>query len=129
MELEGVTLFLTLAQSQIAIGGDPNRPIKSFRESFPDFITDPSRCSDTGFFVSRGHPHPHLTTNCLMAIDNGLEQVLLSLPEYALNSELGDLQREFIITIALQYACGRGTISLLKLREMPRLLSRRFALS
>jgi hypothetical protein len=71
---------------------DHNQPVKPFHKSFPDFITDPLRCVDTRFFISPQHLHSRIITNCLRSDEHGLEQDLLSLPEYSLNSEVEDLQ-------------------------------------
>jgi hypothetical protein len=107
LEPEEVVLFITLIQSLLAIGEDFNQPVKPFHKSFPDFITDPSRCTDTRFFISPQHLHCELVTNCLRVMNEGLERDLLSLPEYALNSEVEDLQARIDdrVSLALQYAC------------------------
>ena len=107
LDLEEVLLFLTLVQSLLTLGDDFDQPVKTFHKSFPDFITDPSRCSDTRFYISPGDAHLELAMNCLRMMDGGLEQDILSLPDYALNSEVGDLQTRISdrISIALQYAC------------------------
>ena len=105
-EPEEVTLFLTLLQSLLAVDEDSTQPVKPFHKSFPDFITDLSRCTDARFFISPGNLHSELAVNCLGVMNRGLEQDLLSLPEYALNSEVQDLQTRIDdrISIALQYA-------------------------
>ena len=102
-----VVLFITLIQSLLAIGEDFNQPVKPFHKSFPDFVTDPSRCVNPRFHISPGLLHLELVTNCLRVINGGLEQNMLSLPEYALNSEVKDLQARIDsrVSIALQYAC------------------------
>jgi hypothetical protein len=106
LEADEVTLYLELVQSLLAIDEDSSKPVKPFHKSFPDFITDPSRCADTRFYISPGHLHLELATNCLRLV-NGLEPNLLSLPEYSLNSEVKDLQTRIDsqISVALQYAC------------------------
>ena len=107
LEPEEVTLFIALIQSLLVIGEDSNKPVKPFHKSFPDFITNPSRCPDTKFFISPGYVHFQLAMNCLRVMDDGLKRNLLSLPEYALNSEVGDLQTRIDarISTGLQYAC------------------------
>jgi len=99
--------FLTLVQSLLAYGEDSDQPVKSFHKSFPDFITDSSRCTDTRFYISPKNLHLELAINCLRMMNDGLEQNLLSLPDYALNSEVKDLQMRINdrISTALQYAC------------------------
>ena len=103
---EEVMLFLTLVQSLLILEG-PSQPVKPFHKSFPDFITNSSRCTNTRFYISPGHIHLELLTNCLRVMNNGLEQNLLSLPDYALNSEVDDLEIRINnhISTALRYAC------------------------
>ena len=107
LDHEEVILFLTLAHSLLAIDEDFSQPVKPFHKSFPDFITDPLRCADPRFYISPGNIHFELVTNCLRMMNEGLEQNLLSLPDYALNSEVKDLKTRIDdhINIALRYAC------------------------
>ena len=102
-----VILFLTLVQSLLALDEDSSQPVKPFHKSFPDFITDPSRCVDARFYICPGNLHLELLTNCLKLMNGKLERNLLSLPDYALNSEVKDLEKRINdrITIALRYAC------------------------
>ena len=104
---EELELFLTLVQSLLTLGEDFHQPVKPFHKSFPDFITDPSRCTDARFYISPKNLHLKLAMNCLRMMNDGLEQNLLSLPDYALNSEVQDLQKRIgdRISIALRYAC------------------------
>ena len=106
LEFKEVVLYLTLLQSLFAIDEDYDHPVKPFHKSFADFITDPSRC-DKRFLVSLGCLHFKLTTNCLELMNSKLEENMLSLPEYALNSEIEDLEARIgtRISIGLQYAC------------------------
>ena len=106
LDPEEVILHLELVHSLLPLGEDSNQPVKPFHKSFPDFITDPSRCNKR-FLVSPERLHLELATNCLRLMNDELEQDLLSLPEYALNSEIEDLQTRINsqISIALQYAC------------------------
>ncbi|KAF9649810.1 hypothetical protein BDM02DRAFT_1757335 [Thelephora ganbajun] len=102
-----VTYFLTLLQSLLAFDGDSSQLVKPFHKSFPDFITDPSRCTDTRFWISPKILHLELAMNCLRVMNDGLEWNLLSLPDYALNSEVKDLETRVNdhISDALRYAC------------------------
>ena len=103
---EEVKLYLGLVQSLLPLGEDPNQPVKPFHKSFPDFITDPARCN-ARFLVCPRRLHLELGVKCLRLMIDKLEQNLLSLPEYALNSEVEDLQARIDgrISTALQYAC------------------------
>ena len=107
LEIKGVMLYLASIQSLLTLDEDPNIPVSPFHKSFPDFITDSSRCHDERFYISPTNLHLALATNCLRVMNSQLEQNLLSLPEYALNSEVEDLPTriECCVSIALQYAC------------------------
>jgi len=107
LDAEEVIMLLTLVQSLLAFDEDSNQPVKSFHKSFPDFITDPSRCTDARFYISPRNVHLELAMNCLKMMNEGLEQNLLSLPDYTLNSEVNDLETRIDnrISIGLQYAC------------------------
>ena len=107
LEPEEVILFLTLVQSLLAMGEDFSQPVKPFYKSFPDFIVDPSRCTDARFHVSPELLQSELSSNCLRVMNSGLEPNLLSLPEYALNLQVTDLQARIDnqVSITLQYAC------------------------
>ena len=102
-----VVLYLTLIQSLLVIGEDSNQPVKPFHKSFPDFIVDPLRCVDTRFHISPTRLTLELAINCLKLMNSELEQNLLSLPEYSLNSEIEDLQTRIDsrISLALRYTC------------------------
>ena len=107
LDPDEVAQFLTLVQSLLTLDDDFDQPVKSFHKSFPDFITDSYRCADARFYISPRAVHLELAINCLRMMNDGLEQDILSLPDYALNSEVGDLQTRISdrISIALQYAC------------------------
>ena len=102
-----VTNLLRLVQSLLKLPEDPDSPALPFHKSFPDFITDPLRCSDKRFHIPHEAGHLELALDCLKLMSNSLEQNLLSLPNYALNSEVKDLQARTNdnISTALKYAC------------------------
>jgi hypothetical protein len=107
LEPKEVMLFLTLIQSLLVLNEDPTIPVKLFHKSFPDFITDPTRCLDKRFYIPPRNLHHELVLNCLRMMNKALEQNMLSLPNHALNSEIVDLPKrvEDQISVALQYAC------------------------
>jgi len=99
--------LLRLVQSLLKLPEDLDSPVLPFHKSFPDFITDPLRCINKRFCVSPGDGHLKLALSCLKLMNRSLKQNLLSLPDYALNSEVEDLQAriERRVGVALQYAC------------------------
>jgi len=107
LEAKQVKMILTLVQSLLILNEDPTCPVKPFHKSFPDFITDPSRCLNKRFSISPSAHHYELTVSCLKLMNGALKQNLLSLPGYALNQEVKDLPERVksYISPALQYAC------------------------
>ena len=99
--------LLRLIQSLLKLPEDPDSPVFPFHKSFPDFITDPLRCPNKRFHISPATGHLKLAINCLKLMNGGLARNLLSLPDYALNSEVEDLEVrvEGRVSVALQYAC------------------------
>jgi hypothetical protein len=114
-----VMLFLTAIQSLLVLSEDPTIPVKVFHKSFPDFITNPTRCLDKRFYISPGNLHHELILNCLRLMNKTLEQNMLSLPHYALNSEIVDLPKkiEDKVSAALQYTCKSWYTHLVNTRE------------
>jgi len=106
-ECDEVFSLLESIRPLLALRDDINDPVQPFHKSFPDFITDPTRCIDTRFYVSPDH-HIELVLHCLELMDKSLEKNMCSLPDCVLNSEVDDLlQRieECGIHGALEYAC------------------------
>jgi len=102
-----VVLLLTSIESLLILDEDPTQPVKPFHKSFPDFLTDPYRCIDKRFHISRGNLHLQLAIGCLTVMNDSLEQNSLDFPDYALNSDVIDLQArvDSRISVGLRYAC------------------------
>jgi hypothetical protein len=76
-------------------------------KSFPDYLTDPSRCTDPRFHIDSSVYHSKLGMCCLALMNKELEKNMCGLPRYAMNCEVEDLgdHREKYIGSALEYAC------------------------
>ena len=107
LEGEEVMDLLQMIHSLLKFSEDPDFPVLPFHKSFPDFITDPLRCPDTRFYISPRTGHLKIALHCLKLMNSSLKQNLLSLPNYALNLEVEDLQTRVKdhINTALKYAC------------------------
>ena len=46
-----VQRLLESIQSLLLLSEDPGYPVQPFHKSFPDFITDPTRCTDPRFYL------------------------------------------------------------------------------
>ena len=99
--------LLRLIQSLLILPEDSNHPVQPFHKSFPDFITDPARCSDPKFHISCDY-HIELILCCLKLMGKSLERNMCSIPDYTLNSEVEDLSKRIEksgIRGGLEYAC------------------------
>jgi hypothetical protein len=107
LKTQEVMDLLQLIQSLLKLPEDPDFPVFPFHKSFPDFITDPLRCSNERFYISSNTGHLKLALSCLKLMNDSLEQNLLLLPDYSLNSEVEDLEARISkhISLPLKYAC------------------------
>ena len=103
----GVFRRLSSVHSLLRLQGDVDSPVRPFHKSFPDFITDPDRCTNLRFCISAPSHHPELLVGCLELMNRALEKNICKLPEAIANSEVPDLHGRTgrYINPALQYAC------------------------
>lgn len=106
-ECDEVFSLLESVQSLLVLHEDITKPAQPFHKSFPDFITDPSRCNDPHLHISSDY-QIKLALCCLRLMDRLLEKNICSIPDSTLNSEVQDLTtriEESGIHGALKYAC------------------------
>ena len=106
-ECDEVVLLLESIQSLLVLHEDIDHPIQPFHKSFPDFITDPDRCTDQRFHVSPDY-HTELFLHFLEYMGESLKKNICSVPDYILNSEVEDLPErieESGIRRVLEHAC------------------------
>lgn len=90
-------------------------PISSFHKSFPDFLTNPERCTDDRFLIVPAIHHMRILISCLTLMREKLKKNICNLDEHAVLSEIKDLsaQKRNCIGDALEYACKFWTNHLL----------------
>ena len=106
-EHDVVILLLESIQSLLVLHEDTDHPIQPFHKSFPDFITDPTRCTNPRFYISPDY-HTELLLHFLEHMGRLLKKNMCAVPDYALNSEVKDLPKsieESGIRGALEHAC------------------------
>ncbi|KAJ8473585.1 hypothetical protein ONZ51_g7772 [Trametes cubensis] len=94
---------------------DDTTPIGIIHLSFPNFLVDPTRCTDQSFLVRPRIQHSHIASRCLATMKTlkynilGLE--IVSEHDRVLNSEITDLPARLSrnIPAALEYACRYWT--------------------
>ena len=102
-----VQRLLESIQSLLLFSEDPSHPVRPFHKSFPDFVTDPTRCTDSRFYISSEY-HAELAIRCLEHMGGLLEKNMCSIPDYSLNSEVSDLPKKIEaggIRGAMEYSC------------------------
>ena len=82
-------------------------PVRIFHKSFPDFLTDPERCTDNQFFIDPLIHHRDILLSCLRLMQERLRKNICDLDDYAILSEVGDLptHQRAHIGDGLEYAC------------------------
>ena len=98
---------LSSVNSLLVLHKNVDHPVRPFHKSFPDFVTDPTRCADKRFYISPPDHHLQLLIDCLGQMDRSLEKNMCKLPDGVANSDVSDLKErtERYIDPALQYAC------------------------
>ena len=107
LDTEQVFPLLSSVHSLLILQEDTSHPIQPFHKSFPDFITDPARCSNPRFHVSPPDQHREILVVCLELMNQELEPNMCKLPDGVANLEVVDLKEriEKHISQALRYAC------------------------
>ncbi|KAH6900870.1 hypothetical protein BKA70DRAFT_729719 [Coprinopsis sp. MPI-PUGE-AT-0042] len=114
MEPNDIVRTLSHLHSLIA----PARDSDAFHvhhKSFPDFVTDKSRCAvDSRFFLEVSSSHLDLARNCLRIMIRMLKQNILDLPRSDWDVEAKDLppSTKGRILPELSYACAYWTVHL-----------------
>ena len=106
-DTEDVFPLLLSAHSLLILQDDIDHPVQPFHKSFPDFITDPARCTNQRFCISPPSLHMELLIGCLKLMNRSLERNMCKIPDAVANSEVDNLQDRIRqhLNPALQYAC------------------------
>jgi len=82
-------------------------PIHAFHKSFPDFLTDPGRCTDQHFFIDPSIYHGEVLLLCFNMMGGRLKRNICELDDGVPLSKVEDLptQRATYIGGGLGYAC------------------------
>ena len=99
--------LISSVHSLLFLQEDINHPVRPFHKSFPDFVTDPARCTNPRFRVCPSDEHAKILVGCLELMNRRLEQNMCKLPDGVTNLEVDDLEKRAkrYIDSALEYAC------------------------
>ena len=93
--------------SVLLIPNDGSEEIRIFHKSFPDFLQDRDRCSDSKFFIDPPVHHGNMALGCLELLKK-LKPNPCNLPDFVMNRDLTNLPGllEDKVGNATRYACG-----------------------
>ena len=102
-----ISSALRAFHSLLLIPDNKEDPVRIFHKSFPDFLTDPKRCTDNRFFIDPPIHHRAILLSCLKFMGEKLKKNICDLDDYAVLSEVGDLptHKRTHVGDTLEYAC------------------------
>ena len=117
LRVSGISTILLSLHSLLLVPTDKHDPIQIFHKSFPDFLTDPLRCTNVKFFVNPKIHHAEILLSCLNLMKERLKRNICELDDFAILSEVKDLSdsQKDHIGDALEYACCFWTKHLLRI--------------
>ena len=106
-DADDILPLLSSVKSLLILQDDVDHPVRPFHKSFPDFVTDPTRCTNQRFHISPPDHHLQLLIGCLDLMNQTLEKNMCELPDAVANSDVDNLKEraDKHINPALQYAC------------------------
>ena len=92
--------------SVLLVPSDETKEIWVFHKSFPDFLQDDKRCTDTRLYINPKTHHGNMALSCLKLVKE-LKWNPCSLPPFTMNQDILDPSQllENKIGGAVQYAC------------------------
>ena len=98
---------LRTLHSVLLVPENMDHPVRTFHKSFPDFLTDPRRCTNNQFFIDPSVHHSEILLSCLSVMERRLQMNICGLDEYSDLREVENLPalRTMYITNDLEYAC------------------------
>jgi len=101
-----ISTTLRHLHSVILVPVDESEKICVFHKSFPDFLQDDNRCTNSRLHINPETYHGEISLSCLELV-KGLKRNHCSLPPFTMNHDIQDLRQllEKKIGGAVQYAC------------------------
>jgi len=121
VDAKNVHRLLSSVNSLLILHENVDHPVRPFHKSFPDFVTDPTRCTDERFHISPPDHHLQLLIGCLDLMNQTLRQNMCKLPDGVANSDVSDLKEriEKYIDPFLRYACMSWHVHLVDVHMTP----------
>jgi NACHT domain len=102
-----VLTSLSSLHSLLVVPDQTSDFVRVIHKSFPDYITDPKRCTDDRFRIDSSTRHAEMTLLCMDLMNKVLKRNICNLPRYVMNDDVSDLseRKKRFISNALEYAC------------------------
>ena len=115
--VSNIPTILRSLHSLLLVPDGPEDPIRTFHQSFPDFLTDHKWCKDKQFFVEPTIHHAEILLSCFNLMEDRLKRNICDLDDYAVLSGIKDLstRQKDHIGDGLEYACCFWTKHLLSI--------------
>jgi len=112
-----ISTSLRTLHSVLLVPDSADDPVRVFHKSFPDFLTDPGRCTGHQFFIDPLVHHKEILLSCLDVMKKRLKRNICRLDDDAVLSKIEDLPtlRSTHIGNTLEYACKFWTNHLSKI--------------
>ena len=109
LDLDPFLIATTLRHlhSVLLAPNEGSKEIRVFHKSFPDFLQDRDRCSDSKFFIDSPVHHGDIALGCLELLKK-LKPNPCDLPDFVMNQDVDNLPKllEDKVGSATRYACG-----------------------
>ena len=107
LRVSGISTILRPLHSLLLFPDNVEDPVCVFHKSFPDFLTDPGRCTDQQFFIDPSTYHREILLSCLNLMGRRLKKNICELDDHVFLSRVKDLptHRATYIGGAFEYAC------------------------
>ena len=111
-----ISSSLRTLHSVLRVPDNTEDPVRVFHKSFPDFLTDPKRCTNPQLFIDPPTYHKEILLSCLDVMKEKLRRNICKLDDYTVLSKIEDLStiRNTHINDSLKYACQFWTNHLTK---------------
>jgi WD40 repeat protein len=102
-----ITTTLRHLHSVLLVPNEGSKEIRVFHKSFPDFLQDRGRCSNSSFFIDSSVHHGNMALGCLELLKR-LKRNPCGLPDFVMNKEVLNLPDllEDSVGSGSRYACG-----------------------
>ena len=101
-----ITTTLRHLHSVLLIPDEGTKDIRIFHKSFPDFLQDSNRCSNSEFFIDSTVHHADMALSCLELLKK-LKPNPCDLPDFVMNRDVANLPQllEDRLGSGIRYAC------------------------